>query len=126
MEPTPLHEPTLMRHTLQEWMRPHDPPFPYVTELRCQECGRTIQVDRGFTQRGEYFCKGGDTIGFAPHRPGIPSMSDVVYGPGRVEGAALEEAQDLYWQVERIDQEVQALKNKLELFIYKYGQPEGS
>lgn len=116
-----MHERTLMRPTLREWLNPGDPMFPRVVELRCQECGKILSVERAFFVRGDYFCDGGDGWQYVPNKPGVPSMSEVMDGPGTVSGAALDSLAELYAELSRIQDKVDEAKAQLENIIFRFG-----
>jgi hypothetical protein len=68
---------TLMRPTLKEWIDGKAVSKLPTQELRCQECGKTVQVDMALARKGDYYCDGSDVFTYRQREPGKPSIKDI-------------------------------------------------
>lgn len=73
--------------------------------------------DRGFTQRGDYFCHGANRVEYSARREGVPSVSDVLdadTNTSAVRGAALDSLASIFIELDNV-------RTRLEAWIYRWG-----
>lgn len=111
------HDLTLMQQTYAEYVGLEEGQRPLTRQLRCQECGYTIDVDWHLFNKGEYYCDGSDHVAFRQFYADRPSMMDVAHP--EVGLAAQQELAMILRGMQQAQAELSTCLSALELWFYR-------